>query len=459
MSTSNTAQKTQMSFAGHAKALLVLGLPLIGGHIGQIAIGVTDTVMLGWYGVEELAAITLAGTYFHWFFLFGSGFAWAVMPLVASFIAQDDQVGLRRATRMGLWLSVVFSLLVLPLLIFSEPIMRLLGQGDEAARGAAEYLRIAGWGIIPAVGVMVLKSFLAGLERTQPVLWIIVIAALANAVFNYAFIFGNWGAPEMGLAGAAWASNFTNMLMLIGTVIYVNWAVPEYDLFRRIWKIDGEMMRRVFGLGLPIGLTTLSEVSLFTASALMMGWLGTLPLGAHGIVVQLAAVTFMVHMGLSNAATVRAGNALGRRDNDHLARGAIVAFALSLGFSVLTVAAFLLFPEPLISLAIGADDPARPDILRIGAGLLAVAALFQLVDGAQVIALGVLRGVQDTRVPMLMAAFSYWVIGIPCSYVFGFVFGWDGIGIWLGLVLGLSFAALLLMLRFWGPVMRGLRAS
>lgn len=446
-----------MSYAGHARALLTLGLPLVGGHLGQIAIGVTDTIMLGWYGVEELAAITLGSTYFHILFLFGVGFAWAVMPLVASYHAQGDWRSVRRSTRMGLWLSMAFALLALPSMIFAEPVLRLLGQGDAAAKGAAEYLRIAGWGLIPALVVMVLKSYLAGLERTQAVLWIILAGALVNGLFNYAFIFGNWGAPELGLRGAAWASIVTNSLMLTGVVIYAQRVLPEHDLFRRLWRIDADMMGRVFSLGWPIGLTSLSEASLFTASALMMGWLGVLPLGAHGIVVQLASITFMIHMGLSNAATVRAGNALGRRDVDHLARGAIVALGLSLAAAALTIAMFLSIPEMLIGLGIGADDPARPEILRIGATLLAVAALFQLVDGAQVVVIGVLRGLQDTRVPMIMAAFSYWGIGIPSSYVLGFVLGFGGVGIWLGLVVGLSAAAFALLWRFWGPVMRRLR--
>ena len=449
ISISAAGPQGQASYAVHVRALLVLGLPLIGGHLGQMAIGITDTMMLGWYGVDALAAITLGGTYFYVFFLMGSGFAWAVMPMVAAFAAEGDETGLRRATRMGLWLSAVFAALSLPFMFFAEPILRQMGQSAQVAADAGTYLRIAGWGIVPALGVMVIKSYLAALERTQPVLWIILASAVVNGLFNWAFIFGNWGAPELGLAGAAWASNVTQVFTLIGVVAYARLALPEHDLFRRLWKIDSAMMARVFNLGWPIGLTTLSEVGLFTASALMMGLLGTLPLAAHGVVVQLASVTFMVHMGLSNAATVRAGNAVGRRDRDHLARGAITATGMSLVFAALTIALFLLFPEPLISLFMDSEDPALPEVLRLGAVLLAVAALFQLVDGAQVIALGVLRGVQDTRVPMIMAAISFWVIGIPCSYLFGFVLGWEGPGEWLGLVVGLACAAASLMWRFW----------
>lgn len=443
-----------MTYKGHVRAILALGLPLIGGHLGQMAIGVTDTVMVGWYSIEALAAVTLAGTYFFVLFIFGSGFAWAVMPMVASYASIDDEVSIRRATRMGIWLSIGFALLALPFLIFSEPILQQMGQGDALAAEAARYLRIAGWGILPALMVMVLKSYLAALERTQVVLWITVIAALANALTNYAFIFGNWGAPELGIAGAALASVLTQTVSLVGVVLYILIKVPQHQLFVRFWRADAQMMRKVFRLGLPISITSLSEVGLFAASAVMMGWLGTIPLAAHGIAVQLASLTFMVHLGLSNVATIRSGNAHGRRDRPHMARGALVVTAMSVVFAAVTIAVFVLWPEPLISAFMQAGEPARDDIMRIGVGLLVMAALFQLVDGTQAVALGLLRGVQDTAVPMWMAAFSYWVIGIPCSYVLGFTFGWGGIGVWAGLVFGLAVASVLLNARFWGVSMR-----
>lgn len=438
-----------MTYRGHARAVLTLGLPLIGGHLGQFAIGMTDTVMLGWYGVQELAAVTLASTFFFVFFLVGSGFAWAVMPMVAAFAGADDETSIRRVTRMGLWLSLGFALLCLPLMIWSEPILNLLGQPTDVSAPAALYLRIAGWGLIPALLVMVLKSYLAALGRTQIVFWITLLAALANGLANYALIFGNWGAPELGIEGAAIASIITQLTSLAAVLIYTVWALPQHSIFVRLWRPDWEMLSRVFRLGVPIGLTSLSETSLFAASAFMMGWLGTIPLAAHGIAVQLASATFMVHLGLSNAATIRAGNAYGRGDRSHMARGAIVVTSLSLAMAAITITLFLVFPVPLISMFLEPDDPARPAILSIGVGLLAMAALFQLVDGAQVIALGLLRGVQDTAVPMIMAAVSYWGVGMPTSYLLGFTFGMEGIGVWLGLVIGLAFAGVLLMVRFW----------
>lgn len=438
-----------MTYPGHVRAILVLGLPLIGGHVAQFAITLTDTVMLGWYGVGELAAVTLAGSYFFVFFILGAGFALAVMPMVAAVAARGDDTSVRRITRMGLWLSLAYGVLAMPVMVWSEPILASLGQPAEVSELAARYLRVAGWGLFPALLVMVLKSYLAALERTQIVFWITIMAALTNAVANYALIFGNFGAPELGIMGAAVASIVTQAVSLLAVIVYAVLVLPEHRMFQRFWRPDWDMLLQVFRLGLPIGLTTVSEVSLFSASALMMGWLGTVPLAAHGIVVSIAACTFMVHLGLSNVATIRAGNAFGRQDRAHLARGAVVVTALSLSFAAVTILLFLLVPEPLMSLFMEPDNPQRSAILGIGVGLLAIAALFQLVDGAQAIALGLLRGVQDTKVPMIMAVLSYWVIGIPTSYLLGFVWGMGGIGVWLGLVTGLACAGVFLMLRFW----------
>lgn len=448
-----------MTYPEHVRAIMTLGLPLIGGHIAQTAIGVTDTVMLGWYGVEALAAVTLGSTFYFVLFIFGSGFAWAVMPMVASFHAEEDETSLRRATRMGLWLSTGFAMLALPVMVWSEPVLRALGQSEMLAANAGAYLRVAGFAILPALLVMVIKSYLAALERTQVVLWITVFSAVVNGVANYAFIFGNWGAPELGITGAAIATLSTNVCALIGIVAYAHFALPQHTLFQRLWRADWKMLAQVFRLGWPISLTGLSEVGLFAASAMMMGWLGTVPLAAHGIALQLASITFMVHMGLSNAATIRAGNAYGRHDPWHMQKGALVVLVLSLSVAAITVLLFLLFPDLLISLFIQKEEVERDAILTIGAGLLAMAALFQLLDGAQVIALGLLRGIQDTRVPMICAALSYWIVGVPCSYIFGFVLGFDGIGVWVGLVIGLGLAGVLLSLRFWRYRLPELKAS
>ena len=443
-----------MTYSGHSKAIFTLGLPIIGSHVAQIAITTTDTVMMGWYGVEELAALVLAGSIYFVIFLVGAGFSFAVLPMVANASEVGDDVKVRRITRMGLWISALYALLLIPFMWWSKPLLLALGQEDVTAQLAQDYLRIAGFGLFPALFVMVIKNYLAALERTQFVLWLTVVSALLNVLLNYALVFGNWGAPELGVQGAAIASVTIVTLSLPVLVVYAKWIMPEHVLFQRIWAVDIDALKQVFRLGWPIGLTNLAETGLFTASAIMVGWIGTHELAAHGIALQWAGLTFMVHLGLSNAATVRAGRAIGRDDMLGLKRGGLMVSAMSLGFALIVVAVFVSWPEALIGVFIDSTDAARDQIIAVGVGLLTMAALFQIADGIQVIALGLLRGAQDTRVPMIYAGISYWVVGISAGYAFGIVWGYGAVGIWMGLVFGLSVAAVLLNVRFWTRIQR-----
>lgn len=442
------------TYPQHARALLVLGIPLIGSHLAQFAIHITDAIMLGWYDVTALAAVTLAGAFYISVFLFGSGFAWAVMPLVAEAAEAGDDVQVRRVTRMGLWLSVIFGLVFTIPMMWSEAIFLAIGQDPEVAAQGQMYLRIAAWALVPGLMVMTLKSFLSALERTAVILWVTVATAVLNIVVNYALIFGNWGFPELGIRGAAIASLVLVAVSVVVLIVYAIWSQPRYSLFQRMWRIDRRAFVQVYRLGWPIGLTTLAEVGLFSAAAVMVGWIGPLELAAHGIAIQLSSAAFMIHVGLSQAATVRAGRALGRRDEVALRRGGKTAIAMSLFFAALTVAAFLSLPEPLVAIFLDPAEPSRDAVMRIGVTLLALAALFQVADALQVMALGLLRGVQDTGVPMIYATVSYWLVGMPTSYVLGFVFGFGAVGIWLGLVFGLSCAAVLMLARFWGRSVR-----
>lgn len=441
----------RLSPLAHARATLVLGLPLIGSHVAQMALHVTDTVMLGWYGVEPLAAGVLGASSFFLMFMLGSGFAHAVMPLVAAAMGRGDETQVRRDTRMGLWLSILFGIAVYPVFWFSGAILLALGQDPTVSAMAEGYLRIVGLGMVPALMVMALKSWLAALERTQVVLWLTVAGVAVNAALNWALIFGNWGAPELGLQGAAIASVAVQVVTLLAVAAYgaLHPALRRFRLFQRFWRPDWQAMGQVFRLGWPIGLTSLMEGGLFQAAALMMGWIGTLELAAHGIALEITAVTFMIHVGLSNAATVRTGRAFGEGDARALRDGAVVALALSQGIGLFIIATFLLAPEPLIRLFLDSTDPLAPQIVAYATLLLICAAAFQVADAAQVMALGLLRGIRDTKVPMIIAAICYWLIGIPASYAMAFGLGWGGVGLWLGLVLGLSLTAAALLVRFW----------
>ncbi|OWU85086.1 multidrug transporter MatE [Oceanicola sp. 22II-s10i] len=441
------------AYRTHARAILSLGLPLVGSQIAQVGVQVVDTIMLGWYDVEALAGVVLGSTLFFILFIAGCGFAWAVTPLVAEAEGRGDTTTARRMTRMSLWLTILYALAVLPVLLMAEQVMLLLGQNPKLAAMAGDYLAIYGWGIFPALGVMVLKSFLSALERTRVVFWITLLAVGVNALGNHVFIFGNYGVPELGVRGAAISSIIVQVVSLGGLVLYIQRTLPEQELFRRFWRADWEAFGTIFRLGWPIGLTTLSEVGLFAASALMMGWIGTLPLAAHGIAIQIVSLTFMVHLGLANTATIRAGRAIGRGDRQGLRDGAVAAVMLSGVFALVTVAFFLAIPGWLIGLFVDPNDPVRDEVIAAGRYLLVAGALFQTADAAQVMALGLLRGAKDTRVPMVLAAVSYWVIGLPCGYLLAFVAGWGGVGLWLGLAAGLGAAGVTMMIRFWRHVL------
>lgn len=446
----------RMTYPAHARAILALGLPLIGSHLAQMALHVTDTVLLGWYGVNELAAVVLATSTFFVIFILGSGFAQAVMPLVASALGQGDETQVRRDTRMGLWLSIGFGLLSYPVFWWSKALLLALGQRPEVAQLGQDFLRIGGLGMIPALLVMALKSYLAALERTQVVLWVTLTAVGVNLVLAYMLIFGHWGAPELGVRGAAIASLSVQVLTFVILALYAGW-LPElrrFRLFQRFWRPDWQAMRQVFRLGWPIGVTGLAESGMFQATALMMGWLGTVELAAHGITMEVAALSFMVHLGLSNAATVRAGRADGAGDMQGLRDGAKVAIAMSAGFGAAMVTLFLTLPEQIISLFLVEGKAGSAEIIAFGVKLLAMAALFQMADAMQVMALGLLRAIKDTRVPMLAAALSYWVVGIPTAYLIGIQAGYGGVGLWAGLVTGLTVAAVTMMWRFWHRVAR-----
>ncbi|WP_341368841.1 MATE family efflux transporter [Yoonia sp. BS5-3] len=425
-------------------------MPLILSNLAQFAIHITDTIMLGWYDVTALAASTIAGTMFFITFIVGAGFAQAVTPLVAAAAEENDDVQVRRVTRMGLWLSVFYGVAITIPFFWTEKILIAIGQDPAVAELAQIYLWIAIWQMVPALIVMVLKSFLAALEHTAIILWATGGAAVLNIFVNYALIFGNWGAPELGIRGAAIASLSVTAISVLILLIYTLRRLPQYQLFRNIWRSDRDVMARVFRVGWPIGLTSLAEGGLFSAAAVMMGWIGPIPLAAHGIAIQLSGLTFMVHIGFSQAATVRAGRALGRKDELALRRGGKTAIAMSACYALATSVVFVVFAEQLVGLFIDPDEPQRAALLEVGVSLIILSAVFQLVDGLQVMALGLLRGVQDTAVPMIMASFSYWGIGLPCSYVLAFPLGFGPAGLWAGLVVGLALAAVTLSWRFWG---------
>lgn len=438
------------SLIQNIRKLFALGLPIVGSNLAMMLIGVTDIVMVGWHSVEELAALILATTLFFNIFILGSGVAFALMPMVSSAAAVGDDTTVRRSTRMSLWLSMIYGVMSLPIFYMSEGIFLALGQQAELAAYAADYMWILAPAIIPALWANVMRSYLAAMEFTKVIMFITAGVAVLNIGFNHVLIFGNYGFPELGIQGAAIASLLVNIMTAVITSIYAIVILPQHTLFARFYRADWPALVKVFKLGMPIGLSMLAETGLFSAASVMMGWIGVIALAAHGIALQLASLTFMAHLGLSHAVTIRIGNAAGRQDRDAMVDVTKAGVWISVLWSFFTIILFVGLGPNLVSLFLDADEAARDAIIAYGVVLLWIAALFQLVDGGQVLAIGLLRGIQDTAGPMVITVFGYWGVGIPTAYLLGFHTQLAGSGIWLGLVAGLSFAAIGLSMRFRG---------
>jgi len=444
-------QRGDNGWGTHFRATFSLGIPLIGAQLAQLGIHTTDVVILGRLGAAHLAAIVLSAQFFFTVFILGSGFANAVMPMVAQAYGRGDAVSVRRAVRMGMWVALAYSALMIPLFYNVEAILLYAGQKPEVAALAGSYLKIAQWGMAPGLLFMTLRGLVSAHGRAGIVLYVTIIILSVNAFFAYALVLGHFGFPALGMEGAAIVSFCVNLLsfLLITAYIQSRPDMRRYELFVRFWKPDWGALREVVHLGLPIGLTMLAEVGLFTGASLLMGNIGTLQLAAHGIALQLASIAFMIPLGLAQAGTVRVGVAHGRGDRLGVVRAALAVLMIAAVIAVSGGILFALVPTTLASIFLdkaGADSAA---VLAIAGPFVVIAGIFQLVDGLQAIAAGLLRGLKDTRIPMVLALISYWPIGFFCAWFFAFPAGFGGIGVWFGFLSGLAAAAVLLNWRFY----------
>jgi len=444
-------QREDNGWGTHFRATFSLGIPLIGAQLAQLGIHTTDVVILGRLGAAHLAAIVLSAQFFFTVFILGSGFANAVMPMVAQAYGRGDAVSVRRAVRMGMWVALAYSALMIPLFYNVERILLYAGQKPEVAALAGSYLKIAQWGMAPGLLFMTLRGLVSAHGRAGIVLYVTIIILSVNAFFAYALVLGHFGFPALGMEGAAIVSFCVNLLsfLLITAYIQSRPDMRRYELFVRFWKPDWGALREVVHLGLPIGLTMLAEVGLFTGASLLMGNIGTLQLAAHGIALQLASIAFMIPLGLAQAGTVRVGVAHGRGDRLGVVRAALAVLMIAAVIAVSGGILFALVPTTLASIFLdkaGADSAA---VLAIAGPFVVIAGIFQLVDGLQAIAAGLLRGLKDTRIPMVLALISYWPIGFFCAWFFAFPAGFGGIGVWFGFLSGLAAAAVLLNWRFY----------
>ncbi|MDX3926809.1 MAG: MATE family efflux transporter [Shinella sp.] len=448
------------SWLSHFRASLALGIPLIGAQLAQLGIHTTDVVILGRLGAAHLAAIVLSGQFFFTIFIFGSGFATAVIPMVAQAYGRGDATSVRRSVRMGMWVVLIYSVLMVPVFYSAEHILLFAGQKPEVAALAGEYLAIAQWGLPPALLFMTLRGLVSAHGRAGIILYLTLVILILNAVFAYALVLGHFGFPALGMIGAAIVSAAVNALSFVLMVIYIQ-RRPElrrYELFVRFWRADWPAFFEVVHLGLPISFTVLAEVSLFTVASLLMGIIGTIELAAHGIALQLASVAFMIPYGLAQAATVRVGVAHGRGDHLGLVRASWAVLILASSMAIVGGLLFALAPKTLAGIFLDREGKDSLAVLAYAGPLVVIAGIFQLVDGLQAIAAGLLRGLKDTRIPMILALISYWPIGFFCAWVLAFPAGLGGIGVWLGFLSGLAAAAVLLNWRFFRLVAKEARS-
>lgn len=447
-----TLKSARSDWVSELKSTLSLGWPLILTNLAQTILTATDLALIGRLGADSLASAALAASLYHAVMIFCLGLVSAVMPLIASILGARPHAvrDVRNTIRHGLWSAVLICIPVWLLLWNADSVLIMMGQHPDVASRSLEFMHTLQWALLPFLGYIVLRSFLNAMESPTWTLAVACTAIAFNALAAWCLIFGNFGFPALGLAGAGLASFCSSLLMFGGLVLVVSRhrRFRRYHLFGHLFDLDFNRLRQLWRLGLPIGATMAFETTIFYAAVVMMGLIGQTALAAHAIAMQIASIGFMVPLGFGQVATIRVGRAYGARDAAGMARAGWSAYALGVGFMVITASLMLFSPKLLIGLFIDIGNPENAEVVRLGIGFLALAALFQLADGAQVVCAGMLRGIHDTRVPMLLAALGYWGIGLPLGAALAFGAGMGGAGVWLGLAAGLGTVALL-MTRRW----------
>lgn len=435
-----------------ARATLSLAWPMILTNLAQAVMTATDVMIIGRLGPEALAAGALGSNLYFAPMILGLGFAYATSPMMAAELGRKRHSvrDVRRTVRQGLWLSVLAAVPIWIFLWNTEWILLALGQEPALARQAGIYVRTLQWAILPFYGYIVLRSFISALERPGWALVIMLIAVALNALGNWAFVFGHFGFPALGIAGSGLATTLASFFMFFGlaAVIAVHRVFRRYRLFGRFWRADWPRFLALLKLGAPISGILAFEVTVFNTAAFLMGIISAAQLAAHAIALQIASVSFMIPLGIGQAATVRVGLAFGGRDSEGITRAGWTALVMGVGFMGLAAVMMVAVPKLLIGAFVDLGDPANAAVITHAVTFLAFVALFQVADGAQAVASGILRGLQDTTVPMIYAAVGYWGIGLTLGVLLAFHFGMEGKGIWIGLCTGLIVVACLLIYRW-----------
>lgn len=438
--------QVQQSYKQHIFETLKLAWPVIAGQLGHILIGQVDTYMIGDIGPTELAAASLANGIFYLVMVFGFGICTAISPIISKAIGANSSEE-KKADILMIGLRVVFviSLLILGAIYGLCELLPLLGQSPKVVPLAQSFLIIIGWSMLPMLFFLVMKHFVDGFGKTIPGMILVLVTVLLNVFFNWIFIYGKFGFSAMGLNGAAWATLLARILGLVLFYLYMrqNAQFKLYLKLRSFFKRNKEVFNNIINVGIPSGLQYLFEIGAFSGAVILAGRIGEFEQSAHQIAISIASVAYMFYMGISAAASIRIGHAYGRNDMERIQRAGFASLMVTAALILLFVLLILGFRGFLARFYI--DQVEVQDMVF---QLLLIAVIFQLFDGVQAVVQGMLRGVEDVKIPSLLAFTAYWLIGLPLGYLFSEYLGLGINGIWWSLTIGLSFSALFLSFRF-----------
>lgn len=437
-------------FAAEVSETAKLALPIVLTQVGQIAMMTTDLAFIGRIGAEALAAAALAGRVYLVSFTFGLGLLGAIAPLVAQAFAANNLSLVRRTLRMGLWAALLLSVPIMALTLRGEQILLALGQAPDAARLAQQYLFGLAWGVAPALSFLAIRNFMSAVNRPEPILWIMLAAIPVNALLVFLLIYGKLGLPRLELFGAGLATTLVNCATFLAGLCFAKMRSPfrDYHLLDHLWRFDWSLMRQLIVIGMPISIAFLMGYGLVSAAAILAGLISTSTLAAHQIAVQVSAILVMIPSGISMAAAVRVGHAVGRNDGRGVKRAGLVSMLFGVVIAVILTLAVVAARFEIAELFLGESAGDADATIGLAARVLLAGAGFFITDAVESIAAGSLRGLNDTRVPLLFAGIAYWLIGLSLSHVLGFKIHLGAVGIWIGLSIGTAVYASLLVLRF-----------
>lgn len=433
------------TYISHAKKTLTLALPIMFGHFGHVLTHLSDSAMIGQVHSDSLAAASLANGLFVILLTLGLGISFGLTPLVAAADGSKNTSENTHLLRNGLIVNLLTGLGLFALVLGCLPLINHLNQPEQVVLLSKPYLAIIAISIIPLMIYQHYKQFAEGLSKTKVAMYISLLSNLINILLNYILIFGKLGFPRMELVGAGVATLVARVIMALLMYYYIRHG-KEFLKYREGFVMKGlsrKYMKEIWAVGYPIGFQFMFEAASFVIASIMIGWIGAKQLAAHQIAISMASVTYMTASGVSAATTVRVGNYFGKNNMAEVRKAGFVSFVMVALFMLLCALGFLLFHQLLPPLFTPEED-----VRQIAAGLIIIAAFFQVSDGLQVVALGILRGLKDVKMPSYIAIVAYWLAGLPAGYFFAFVLNWNEKGIWWGYVVGLSLAALLLFLRF-----------